>query len=161
MPTQWAEDSTITDTIVGWTTPTFKAAMEGLSPAQVPSYHAAAAASLAIMVSHAMAAGTAGTRVGNLATLMDGLPATDTFYGKMDWQNTGAVVDTGANSKPMYAQQRQGTSYPIVGPSGNALATGTLVYPMGSPNNGNVASGATRVEAMSLVTIVAAMLCIA
>merc|ERR1712157_590453 len=99
MPDQWADTSPMADSIVGWTSADFKAAMEAAG--QSGTYHAASAGGLAVMLSHAMAK-MANESVefsdANLAAHLEALPATDTFYGTLDWKSDGSVMDY----KPMY-----------------------------------------------------------
>lgn len=110
MPDQWNDMSDMADTVVKWTSAAFKSAMETKN--EPGSYHAASAGALAVMLSHAAAAVTGDITGEALATSLVGLGATDTFYGTMDWNADGSLMDL----KPMYGKQHQVDAVQIVAP---------------------------------------------
>jgi len=138
MPTQWAE-ADVKDTIVGWNSADFIAATQGSST----TYHTASAGASAVMLSHAMAADSV---VANLATTLAGLPATQTFYGQMDFTSTGAC-----SSKPMFTEQKIGSDIKIVAPVANAETP--MRFPMSdcgtATNDSSADSSATTAAPMT------------
>eukprot|EP00929_Paragymnodinium_shiwhaense_P047546 TRINITY_DN24111_c0_g1_i1.p1 TRINITY_DN24111_c0_g1~~TRINITY_DN24111_c0_g1_i1.p1 ORF type:complete len:804 (-),score=180.08 TRINITY_DN24111_c0_g1_i1:495-2906(-) len=116
MPTQWAESATATDSIVGWTTASFKTALGDKA-----TYHAASAGASAISISHAMKA--ADNKVATLAAKLASLAQFETFYGPVDFDSKGKI------SKPMYTQQRQGTANKIVAPAA-AATSANMSHPL-------------------------------
>merc|ERR1719410_1063633 len=116
MPDQWNE-ANAADSIVGWTSATFRTALGNNA-----SYHSASAAGLLIALTHAIANGTVGSRMESVADLMSALAPVQTFYGLMSWNSNGMI-----SGKPMYGKQRQSGNNVVVAP----LQAGTgLVYPM-------------------------------
>jgi len=115
MPDQWFDTRSMKDSIVGWSSTDFKAAL-GASA----SYHAASAGALCVMMAHALT--KAGEMTGevtaeSLAAGLAALPPTDTFYGTMDWNADGTL------RKPMYGKQHQKTAVEIVAPVSIATAS--------------------------------------
>jgi len=108
MPTQWAESDVTPDSIIGWDSTAFKAALGNAA-----TYHSAAAAAAGIAITHAMGGG-----ITDLAELMQDLDI-QSFYGQLKFASDGSI-----EGKPMYTQQKQSYSSPMVAPSGDALLSG-------------------------------------
>jgi len=115
MPDQWNE-ANAADSIVGWTSASFRSALGSNA-----SYHSASAAGLVIALTHAIANGTVGSRMGSISDLMSTLAPVQTFYGLMSWSSNGMI------GKPMYGKQRQSGSDVVVAPP---QAGTSMVYPM-------------------------------
>jgi len=146
MPTQWAKADDA-DSIVGWTSTAFTAAM----PAGQSTYHAASAAAAGIALTHAMNAGTAGTRIAQLTTLLSAVD-TKSFYGLIKFNTYGNIL------KPMYTEQHSSGNNIIVAPA--ASAVGAITHPLSqctgwtaaaapttAPTSGTAAGGQTGAAA--------------
>jgi ABC-type branched-subunit amino acid transport system substrate-binding protein len=104
MPTQWDEDSTSQDPVVGWSVSTYKAAMGGS-----PTYQEAAASASMVAIANAMdASNNDPSQLVAKMKVMD----INSFYGKLKWDANGVI------QKPMYTVQKQGSIRPIVAPTG-------------------------------------------
>lgn len=104
MPTQWDDSTAAKDSVVGWDSAAFHAAMGGTA-----SYQKAAAGAVGVALANAM--GVSGK------TLLEAMKSldVDSFYGKLKWDANGVI------QKPMYTLQREGGKNRLVAPDGSAI----------------------------------------
>jgi len=118
MPTQWDDSTTNNDSVVGWTSADFHAAMKSLK-GSAATYQEASAAAVGVALSNAMSqiwspSSTAyGSIESMLVTTLQKMDV-DSFYGKLKWDSKGIIA------KPMYTQQMKGDKLEIVAPTGAA-----------------------------------------
>merc|ERR1719454_1513885 len=92
IPDQWGTDASEKDTVVGWNSADFAAAMGGTA-----TYHQAAAGAVGVAIANALSI-NADPAV--LTTTLRGLEV-DSFYGKLQWEANGEI------NKDMYTKQNQ------------------------------------------------------
>jgi hypothetical protein len=117
MPQPWAESDATVDPVIGWTTTAFKAALA--ENGHTATYHTAACGAGAVAITNAM------NKIDAFAGRPDGVAAAmknldvPSYYGQIGFGADGSW------SGPMYTQQKQTMSSPIVAPVGDAATSGT------------------------------------